>query len=123
MNWLPPTVSNRAGPVNSRAPSPRWLGGNGGECRYRPGRIDLARINCTLVHSPNPGGVQSQCRPDLSGISNRRFHWISFLDGELRDVQPRKIMIRRSVQRLSEKIMLKKKWRGPAESNRYLCAG
>lgn len=26
------------------------------------------------------GGVQSQCRPDLPGISNRCFHWISFLD-------------------------------------------
>jgi hypothetical protein len=30
-------------------------------------------------------GVQSQCRPDLPGFSNRCFHWISFLDGELRN--------------------------------------
>ena len=50
-------------------------------------------------------GVQSQCRPDLLGVSNRCFHWISFLDGELRKA--------RSFAR----------WRGPAESNRYQCAG
>ena len=50
-------------------------------------------------------GVQSQCRPDLLGISNRCFHWISFLDRELRKA--------RSFAR----------WRGPAESNRYQCAG
>src|SRR5215218_6474376 len=48
-------------------------------------------------------GVQGQCRPDLPGISNRCFHWISFLDGERRDARLRKGMIRKSALRFSER--------------------
>ena len=105
VDWLPPTVSNRAAPVNSRVPSPRWLDGN--EVVESAGTAPAASIlqgSIAPLCTPRDG-VQSQCRPDLLGVSNRCFHWISFLDRELRDV--------RSLAR----------WREPSESNRYQCAG
>src|SRR5882757_8874517 len=104
-NWLPPTVSNRATPVNSRAPSPRWLDGNEmvESAVTTPAASILQGSNAPLC-TPRDG-VQSQCRPDLLGVSNRCFHWISFPDREWRNA-------RRFAR-----------WRGPAESNRYQCAG
>ena len=46
-------------------------------------------------------GVQSQCRPDLLGFSNRCFHWISFLDGELRKTHLRKMARTSGIEPLS----------------------
>jgi hypothetical protein len=85
VSWLPSTVSNRATPVNSRAPSPRWLDGN--EMVESAGTAPAASIlqGSTAPLCTPRIGVQSQCRPDLPGFSNRCFHWISFLDGELRN--------------------------------------
>ena len=46
-------------------------------------------------------GVQSQCRPDLSGFSNRCFHWISFLDVALRGAQLRNLARTSGIEPLS----------------------
>ena len=59
-----------------------------------PAATNLQGSNAPLC-TPRDG-VQSQCRPDLLGASSRCFHWISFLDGELRRARGLRKMARTS---------------------------